>query len=161
MPIQIDPISDHLDSIAALARAQFDLWGPLTSRNTLEEYQELLQLAAKSDQLPITLVAVDGSKVLGSVNLLNNDLPLRLDLAPWLAQLFVFPEYRNQGVGASLVKAVSVEARKLGWHNLYLYTSGTLPDFYERLGWSRIEEIEYQGKPRVVMIYRFDSKGVS
>ena len=132
MPIRIDHIIDHFDSIAVLAKAQFNLWGLLTSRNTLEGYQELLQLAAQSDQLPMTLVAVEGSTVLGSVNLLGNDLPLRPDLTPWLAQLFVFPKYRNQGVGASLVKAVTVEARKLGWQNVYLYTSGLSPGFLRK-----------------------------
>ena len=153
MAIQINHIKDHPESIANLASAQFDLWGPLTSRDSLEEYEKLLHTSAFSDALPTTLIAVENSAVLGSVNVLESDLPLRRDLTPWLAQLFVFPNFRRRGVGASLVEAAIIETKQLGWHTIYLYTSGTLPNFYEQLGWSRLEEIVYQNKMRVVMAY--------
>lgn len=80
--MQIENIKHHLDAIDTLSQAQFELWGPLTGRNTLTEYRELLHLAAKSESLPTTLVAVENATVLGSVNVLENDLPLRPDLAP-------------------------------------------------------------------------------
>jgi len=153
MGIQVTHIRNHRESIHTLATAQFDLWGSLTSRNTLEEYERLLYRAAESENLPVTLVAVDESRVLGSVNVLECDLSLRQELTPWLAQLFVFPAFRRQGVGTSLVKAAFLAARELGWHVLYLYTSGTLPEFYERLGWARREEVEYLSKMRVIMCY--------
>jgi len=34
---------------------------------------------------------------------------------------------------------------------LYLYTSGTLPSFYERIGWIRRENVYYKDKDRTVM----------
>lgn len=154
--MQIENIKHHLNAIGTLSQAQFELWGPLTGRNTLEEYRKLLHLAAKSESLPTTLVAVENATVLGSVNVLENDLPLRPDIAPWLAQLFVFPNFRGRGVGAFLVEDAIAEARKLNRSILYLYTSGTLPSYYEKLGWSRIEEIAYLGKPRVIMAYEID-----
>ena len=154
--MQIENIKHHLDAIDTLSEAQFELWGPLTGRNTLAEYRELLHLAAKSESLPITLVAVENATVLGSVNILENDLPLRPGLAPWLAQLFVFPDFRRRGAGALLIAGAIAEARKLNRSILYLYTSGTLPDYYERLGWSRLEEIAYLGKLRVIMAYEID-----
>lgn len=151
--MQIENIKHHLNAIDTLSQAQFELWGPLTGRNTLEEYRELLHLAAESKSLPITLVAVENATILGSVNVLENDLPLRPDIAPWLAQLFVFPNFRRQGAGAFLVAGAIAEARKLNRPIIYLYTSGTLPDYYEKLGWSRMEEIAYLGKRRVIMAY--------
>ena len=149
--MRIDRINNHLNFISTLAIAHFDLWGSLTSRDSLQEYERLLHTAAASGDLPVTLIAIEGSEVLGSVNILERDLPLRPELTPWLAQLFVFPKFRNKGVAAALVKAAVAEAQKLGWVTIYLYTSGTLPDFYERLGWQREEEVEYRGKMRVVM----------
>ena len=151
--MQIENIKHHLDAIDTLSQAQFELWGPLTGRNTLEEYRELLHLAAESESLPTTLVAVEKATVLGSVNILENDLPLRPDIAPWLAQLFVFPNFRRRGAGALLIAGAIAEARKLNRSILYLYTSGTLPSYYERLGWSRLEEIAYLGELRVIMTY--------
>lgn len=154
--MQIENIKHHLDAIDTLSKAQFELWGPLTGRNTLSEYRELLHFAAESESLPTTLVAVENTTVLGSVNVLENDLPLRPDIAPWLAQLFVFPDFRHRGAGALLIAGAIAEARKLNRPRLYLYTSGTLPNYYEKLGWSRMEEIAYLGKRRVIMAYEID-----
>ncbi len=152
--MQIENIKHHLNAIDTLSEAQFELWGPLTGRNTLEEYRKLLHFAAESESLPTTLVAVENATVLGSVNVLENDLPLRPDIAPWLAQLYVFPNFR--GRGALLIAGTIAEARKLNRSILYLYTSETLPSYYEKLGWSRMEEIAYLGKLRVIMAYEID-----
>ena len=154
--MQIENIKHHLDAIDTLSEAQFELWGPLTGRNTLEEYRKLLHFAAESESLPTTLVAVENATVLGSVNVLENDLPLRPDIAPWLAQLFVFPNFRRRSAGALLIAGAIAEARKLNRSIIYLYTSGTLPSYYEKLGWSRMEEIAYLGKRRVIMAYEID-----
>ena len=154
--MQIENIKHHLDAIDTLSEAQFELWGPLTGRNTLEEYRKLLHFAAKSESLPTTLVAVENATVLGSVNVLENDLPLRPDIAPWLAQLFVCPNFRGRDAGALLIAGAIAEARKLNRSILFLYTSGTLPNYYEKLGWSRMEEIAYLGKRRVIMAYEID-----
>ena len=154
--MQIENIKHHLDAIDTLSEAQFELWRPLTGRNTLEEYRKLLHFAAESESLPTTLVAVENATVLGSVNVLENDLPLRPDIAPWLAQLYVFPNFRGRGAGALLIAGAIAEARKLNRSILYLYTSETLPSYYEKLGWSRMEEIAYLGKRRVIMAYEID-----
>jgi N-acetylglutamate synthase-like GNAT family acetyltransferase len=74
-------------------------------------------------------------------------------LTPWLAQLFVAPDARCGGVGAALVTAAIAHAGRCGFSKLYLYTSGTLPRYYARLGWDELEWIEYLGKERVVMQY--------
>ena len=84
-------------------------------------------------------------------NLVENDLPLRGDLSPWLAQLFVFPESCGKGVGAALIQAAVEKARRLNRPRLYLYCSGTLPDYYEKLGWRRTEALEYWKKTRIIM----------
>ena len=142
----------HCESfIEPLATAQFGLWGPLTGRDTLEQYMALLRGAENGTDLIACLVAVEHNQLLGSVNLVENDLPIRSNLTPWLAQLYVFPESRCRGVGAALIEAAIEEARHLNRAQLYLYCSGTLPLYYERLGWHRIEELEYREKTRIIM----------
>jgi hypothetical protein len=53
----------------------------------LEQYIALLQGAENGTELIASLVAVEHNQLLGSVNLVENDLPVRSDLTPWLAQL--------------------------------------------------------------------------
>ena len=152
--MQIENIKHHLDAIDTLAKAQFELWGPLTGRNTLAEYRELLHFAAESESLPTTLVAVENATVLGSVNVLENDLPLRPDIAPWLAQLFVFPNFRRRGAGALLIEGAIAETRRLNRPILYLYTSRNASELLRATRMvSYGEEIAYLDKRRVIMAY--------
>lgn len=90
-------------------------------------------------ELPIGLVAfVDGAPA-GTVSLLEQDLEERLDLRPWLAGLLVFPDFRSQGVGTALLRAIMEIGAEIGFETLYLYTEK--PQFYRRLGWEILCEV--------------------
>jgi GNAT superfamily N-acetyltransferase len=149
----IEGLALYRDWITTLARWHFDQWGPLTGSNTIEEYVRFLDDATKRTTVPSVLVAVMDGKLAGSATLLRCDMKIRNDLAPWLGQLFVAPAYRKRGIGTALVYAVAAEARRTGYDRLYLYTSGELPRFYERVGWSVHERVHYLGKERAVMQY--------
>src|SRR5262249_12973892 len=80
-------------------------------------------------------------------------MSIRPSLTPWLAMLFIAPDYRNQGIGAALVRAALGRTQALGFRRLHLFTSGDLPRYYEKLGWSIDERVQYLGKERTVMHY--------
>ena len=85
------------------------------------------------------------------MNLLRSEMESRPTLTPWLAQLFVAPGCRRGGVGAALVTAAIAHARTCGFSDVYLYTSGTRPRYYARLGWVELERVDYLGKERTIM----------
>ena len=58
-----------------------------------------LRLSLNRDRLPMTLVATVNSELLGSVSLVECDLPIRPDLGPWLTTLYVPPTQRGHGIG--------------------------------------------------------------
>ncbi len=147
----IERLAVHREWIATIARWHFDQWGPLTGSNSMEEYTGFLDDATKRTTVPSVLVASVGGEPAGSATLRDCDMTVRSNLTPWLGQLFVAPAYRKRGIGAALVRAVAAEARRIGYDRLYLYTSGALPRFYERLGWSTRERVHYLGKERAVM----------
>jgi GNAT superfamily N-acetyltransferase len=74
------------------------------------------------------------------------------ELTPWLSSLYVVREFRNQGIGTSLVAACADHAKRLGARRPYLYTS--VADFYTRLGWRSLGTDEYEDE--TVMIMRKD-----
>lgn len=141
------------DWMTTLARWHFDQWGPLTGSNTVEAYVRFLDDAMRCKTTPSVLVAIMDGKLAGSANLLRCDMKIRNHLTPWLGQLFVAPSYRQRGIGTALISAVVTEAQRIGYDRLYLYTSGELPRFYARLGWSVHERVHYLGKERTVMQY--------
>ena len=149
----IDDLHAHREYIPEIARWHFDQWGPLTGARTFEDYLFSLEEVASGSGVPSVLVAFRESTLLGSVSLVVCDMIIRPSLTPWLAQLFVLPSYRHQAVGAALVRAAAARAQKLGFPRLYLYTSGDVPPYYERLAWIIDEQVEYLGKVRTVMHY--------
>jgi len=80
----------------------------------------------------------------GSAAIVENDMDNRHDLSPWLASVFIIPEYRNQGIGSALVRHVMQQAQQSNIEKLYLYS----PDreaFYHKHGWRRIDTENYHG----------------
>jgi predicted N-acetyltransferase YhbS len=103
--------------------------------------------------LPITFVAVEGERLLGTVGLWRCDLISRQDLYPWMAALYVAPEARGQGLAGKLQQHVIGYARAQGYSELFLYSA--CRDFYERFGWQYIGEgLDYPAS--AVSLYRYD-----
>jgi len=71
-------------------------------------------------------------------------------LEHWLGNVYVLPEYRNQGVGSQITETAVETAKLLGVKNLYLYTRDR-EHFYRRLGWKLLEQAEYRGREAIVM----------
>jgi predicted N-acetyltransferase YhbS len=152
--MEIQDLGDHPSWLPTLARWHYDQWGPLTGASSFDDYVACLAEAAASRAVPSVLIAVSDGELLGSATLVAADLPPRPELTPWLAQLFVEPTRRRDGVGAALVHAVLQRARQCHYPCVYLYTSGTLPRYYDRLGWRVVETVSYRHRERTIM--RFD-----
>jgi GNAT superfamily N-acetyltransferase len=97
-------------------------------------------------------VALADGQLLGSASLVAQDMEIHPELSPWLASVYVAPEFRRQGIGSALVERVVGEARALGVSRLHLYT----PDkegFYARLGWHTLERVDYRDHHVAVMAF--------
>jgi len=151
MSLVIDDLTLHRAWVETIARWHFEEWGLLTGSQSREKYRASLESDLRTNGIPSTLVAYSGEEILGSVSLVLCDMNIRTELSPWLAQLFVVPNRRNRGVGSRLVESAVGRAQALGVQRLYLYTSGSLPIFYQRLGWAVRECVDYLGKERTVM----------
>ncbi|MNC10359.1 Acetyltransferase (GNAT) family protein [compost metagenome] len=106
----------------------------------------------REGQLPLTFVAVEGEKLVGTVGLWRCDLISRQDLYPWLAALYIDENQRGRGLGAKLQQHIIEHARALGYPQLYLYSA--CKDYYERFGWEYIGDgLDYPDK--VVHLYKY------
>jgi len=157
----IEPISPNSPWIQSLAFSQFENWGVLTGYDSVEAYCAFVEQAAKSASLPRILAASEGESFLGSVNLLPSEMTIRQHLSPWLGQLFVVPACRSRGVAAALLEAAASYVAQLGHDRLFLFTSGSLPGYYRRLGWQDMEDVVYLGKVRTIMKLEIDAAAPS
>jgi predicted N-acetyltransferase YhbS len=150
----IQPLTLEAPWRAQMAAEQFATWGPLTGHDSAEAYEVFLEKAARSAALPRVLVATRAGALLGSVNLLAQEMAIRPQFTPWLGQLFVRNHCRAEGIGTALVDAAIAYAGVLGYGELFLFTSGSLPDYYRKRGWRDVETVDYLSRQRTVM--RFD-----
>ncbi|MEM7530596.1 MAG: GNAT family N-acetyltransferase [Chloroflexota bacterium] len=143
-------LADHPHHIPTVARWHHAAWGHLRHDDTLERRIKRLQGNMGHHEIPTVLIAIEGDAVLGSSSLIPHDMDTRLDLTPWLASVYTDEAHRGRGVGSAIVQRVMDEAKKLGVETLYLMT----PDrqtFYERLGWVRVEDVEYLDEMVTIM----------
>jgi GNAT superfamily N-acetyltransferase len=148
--MQIEYLANYPAYISELARLHFQEWTYLCPGESLDERTARLSGSCGRNAIPSVVVALGDGELLGSAMLLAHDTDSRPQLTPWLAGVFVKPQYRGKGIGSALVSRIEAEARSLGVSTLYLYTPQT-ESLYERLGWSVMEYCEYRDTAVVVM----------
>ena len=121
-----------------------ETWGHLTGRSHAERMREFDE-QLESDRIPLTVVAFEAGRPVGSASLLLEDMDTHLDWTPWLASVFVLPEFRRRGIGERLCRRIVAEARRLGVPRLYLFTPDKGP-YYAKMGWQTIAVEPYRGE---------------
>src|SRR4051812_24345541 len=101
----IQPLQPESPWRAQMAAEQYEYWGPLTGYNSPSLYEAFLEQAAHSLTLPRVLLETAQTALLGSVNLMVTDLPIRPQFTPWMGQLFVTENHRAKGTGTKLLSA--------------------------------------------------------
>lgn len=144
--ITIDPLAEHPHHVRVIAE-----WHQRSDeRHSLDFWIRCHTAEARREGIPRAWVAFMDGEPAGSVSLVEHNMDTRPELSPWLAALWVRPEYRGRGVGTGLVGRCEEETRRLGVRRLHLYTEEA-SGFYAPLGWSVASQEEYEGESVVVM----------
>ena len=127
----VDLLVDAVDSGASVNFVQ-----PMTREKSEAWWSGALASHARGER--VIFVAEDAGRVLGSVQLMfpgQENQAHRADIG----KLLVHTSARRQGLGAALMQAAEIEAKRLGRTLLVLDTeAGSSGDrLYERLGWTR------------------------
>ena len=152
MGMTIEYLADHPEVIPTLAQWQHAEWGHTRPGDTVEARRARIESWCNRDRIPLAVVALDTSEVLGSASLIASDMETRMELTPWLASVFVGEPYRRKGVGAAVVRRIMDEAGNLEVPLLYLYTVHS-EKFYASLGWTLLERTSYREQKVAIMTY--------
>lgn len=121
------------------------IWQAFGLPDSRDFFASIVATSQREGELPLTFVAVEGEKLVGTIGLWRCDLISRQDLYPWLAALYIDENQRGRGLGATLQQHVIDHARTLGYPKLYLYSA--CKDYYERFGWQYIGDgLDYPDK---------------
>lgn len=109
------------------------IWQEFGSADSRDFFASVVASSQKEGALPLTFIALEGDRLLGTVGLWRCDLISRQDLWPWLAALYIDESQRCKGLSGKLQCHVIHYARECGFETLYLYSA--CKDYYERFGW--------------------------
>jgi len=146
-PLSTVPFARRRDCLARVKSWFISEWpgwyGPNGPGNIDHDLQAF---AASETVLPVGVLVLEGSEVVGAGALKADSIPSHSHLGPWAAAGYVIPSHRGRGVGAFLLQGLVATARELGFPCIYCGTS-TANTLLERSGWSLIETTELHGKP--------------
>jgi len=148
--VTIASIADHQDLIPLLGRWYWEEWGPFQPEQPLESWIAKLAPRVLRDEIPTIYVALAGEQPVGTSSLIAQDMSTHPEFFPWLAGVYVVPEYRRQGIGRALVHRVVTTAAGLGVPRLYLFTDSK-QGWYARQGWTAIGHEFYLGREVTIM----------
>jgi|688.fasta_scaffold49742_3 GNAT superfamily N-acetyltransferase len=101
--------------------------------------------AHKTDgSLPATLLLREGGRPAGSVSLIHGDCEARQDLDPWLASLYVFPEFRGRGHAHRLIEAAVRHAAEAAQRQLHVF-SESAGGLFRQHGFKLLERASLRG----------------
>ena len=145
---------EHVPTIAAWQHAQF---GYLTPATTLRDRTDRLHQSLQKDALPIAFIVLsDGGAIVGSAGILPITITHK-HLTPWLSSVYVPPEHRGKGIASALSIHAIVEAARLGFDRLFLFTPHN-ESMYARLGWKTFDRVEHNRVPLAVMERQVSSR---
>jgi GNAT superfamily N-acetyltransferase len=119
--------------------------------------RQIATMLAQPAQSEETFVLLDDNEPVGTASLVNDDLPSRPDLTPWLASVLVLPRFRGKGYSALLVRRVEEEAA-LSATRLWLYT-WSAETVYAKLGWHRVGPSRDEARGIDVILMKRDLSG--
>lgn len=132
-------------AIERIAAWHFAEWGALFPDRTLADFAAELALCLTDATLPQTWLLLDSTgEIVGTGSLLLHDMATNQELSPWLANIYLVPAVRGQGLGKWLVQQIMQQAALLPIGTLYLFTEDQQA-FYQRLGWQLHHRECYEG----------------
>jgi len=158
--MQIEPLVDHRDLVPTIAAWHWHEWGTTAMEGDATRRAEKMRTRLYRDRVPVMYVALDTnndstpdkSRPLGTSALVESDMDSHPELRPWLANVYVTPSARGQGIARALVQHAMNQAAVLKLSRLYLYTH-TARGLYEKLGWHVIAEESYEGHRVTIMAF--------
>ena len=135
--------------IALCAKWRLEAFGAVLGASLPDEIRRLEDFVADSAPQAALIASCDGVPA-GTCLLAPKELEPCHPLSPWLAGLYVVPEFRCRGIGKILVRATEEQARQRGHSQLHLYSDDAIA-YYGQLGWRVVEHATWHGFPMALM----------
>ncbi|MCI9434487.1 MAG: GNAT family N-acetyltransferase [Bacilli bacterium] len=108
----------------------------------------------QENKLPQTYGLFLDNKIIGMYQFTLEDLDVRTDIYPWLANVYIDENYRKQGYGKILLESVMRNVKNIrNFKEIYLFTKHI--NLFEKFGFEFVELIDtYSDFDRIQRLYK-------
>ena len=156
MQIQLKQLAECPEQLLAVGNWIYEQWWKRPN-NSVEVVLRWLRCHTEKDRVPFTVVALAEGNPIGSCSVVENDCVHRPQYTPWVAAVYVKPEFRGRGVASGILREAARIAARAPVEGLYIDCLAKTAPVYEKSGW-RIVEREVGDKDSVVMFRRTRSE---
>ena len=93
------------------------------------------------NQLPFGIALIENEKIVGFCVFKIENLKKHPEYFPWISDIMILKEFRGMGYGRKLLECAEKILKELGFNKIYVWTDQA-PDFYKKLGFTFLKEIE-------------------
>ena len=90
--------------------------------------------------MPRAFVAHQGGVFAGTASVIASDLDERPQYSPWVAAVWIEPQFRSKRIGRRLIVHAADHAFNVGVPRVFLTARPARRSLYESLGWDMVEE---------------------
>lgn len=153
--IVVKQIFDDIDetNLRTMTKWMYDWWGK-EDNLSMEEVECFMIHSLQKEKLPQTYGLFLDERIIGMYQFSYEDLSVRPDIYPWLANVYIDEKYRNKGYARYMLNTVRDNAKKgINFNELFLYTEHI--NFYEKFGWEYISDFDtFRKTPRIQKLYK-------
>ncbi len=145
--------------VADVTKASYEQYADSADPEFWTMYEAGTRQTLLEDKDIVRIVAVEGGEIVASVVYLG---PYEKQMGnqslknpyPEMRLLSVLPQFRHRGLGDKLIAACEKRAKEEGYSAITLHTTKLMTEakaMYERRGYSRFEEIDFEPVPGFVV----------
>jgi len=156
MNLELKQLIDINDSILNTITTWMYNWWGIRDGYSFDAVKCFMKNSLQKNRLPQTYGLFLDGNIIGMFQFTYEDLSVRLDIYPWLANVYIDEKYRKMGYGRKLLENVkNIAKENTNFNELFLYTKHI--DLYEKFGWNYISEIDtYNEKSRIERLYQLN-----
>lgn len=153
MTLCIHPLQDFPQHVSPLVQWHHGEWRKYSPSASLEKRQRRLQQHLCDDPIPQTFIALLDGELVGSASVVFYHFGPKVELIPWLTNVYVAESLRDLGFGSCLVEHAERYVAEQGFASMRLFTVNK-KGFYLRRGWTAERKARMSG-------YEVDIMGLS
>lgn len=135
--IVFEPLTSYPQYVDELRQRYWSEWSDSLKREfNITDFSEYHLSSNITYYVALEYISETETKLVGSIGLTPNDMEELSHLTPWMSYVYIFPEYRNQGIAH---KMINWFLNKVDTRPIYLWCKHPLEKFYQNFGYEIIE----------------------